>query len=371
MLGSVRWRSAPGGREAKNLASSSQRASRVATVRPSDPAPWGTGLGFGCSAGPRYLITSTREFWRSFSGSPNHGGGVLENLTEPGSRSIQRYMSASTGKASRAAASNRNLILETGKIGLALLQERAQRLFRFGRAQTLGEDPRFFVYRSGERFGVACLHQALGKTNGFGRQGGERACNFKRMIEQLFLRNHLRDDPRLIRLLRGEGQAEQQKPGSALVPRDQRQQQGRAELGHDTERNERKLETRIRRGINEIAVQQHRGADADRWSADRRDHGLLHARQRLEQGTRGRSAGRARSVEEIGDVVAGGEAVRAAVQQHRARLGIRVRRGERCTQHRVHLDRNRVLLVGAIEPDTRYSVAAFFPQITSDQGGNP
>src|SRR5512145_3555810 len=153
MLALARSRSAPGGREAKNLASSSQRASRVARVRAWGPAPWSAGPGFGFSAGPRYLITSTRGLWRSFSGSPNHDGGVLENLTEPVSRSIQRYMSASTGKASKAAASNRNLILETGKIGLALLQERAQRLFRFGRAQTLGEDPRFFVYRSGERFG--------------------------------------------------------------------------------------------------------------------------------------------------------------------------------------------------------------------------
>ena len=68
----------------------------------------------------------------------------------------------------------------------------------------------------------------------------------------------------------------------------------------------------------------------------------------------------------------GGEAVRRAVQEHRARLRVGVRRGERGSEHGVHLDRDRVFLVDAVEAYTGNTRPSRGPrQLTSDQGGSP
>src|SRR5262245_25982084 len=72
-------------------------------------------------------------------------------------------------------------------------------------------------------------------------------------------------------------------------------------------------------------------------------------------------------VEEVGHVVAGGEAVRAAVEQHRAHLRVGFRGGERGAELSVHFDGNRVLLVEAVEAHARHPPFLF----TFDQAGNP
>ena len=76
---------------------------------------------------------------------------------------------------------------------------------------------------------------------------------------------------------------------------------------------------------------------------------------------RRRFLARGGALEEIGEIVAGAEAVLRAVQQHRAHLLVGIGGGERVARAAVHLGGDRVLLVGARELDARDAIRGFSP----------
>src|SRR3954466_3162927 len=116
--------------------------------------------------------------------------------------------------------------LETREVRLALLEERAERLFRLRRVQPLAEDLGLLLDRGGEGRAMARFHQPLGQANRLGRERGERSGDFEGVINQLFLRNDFRHDACFVGLLRGERLPEQQQLGGALVPGQKRKQEG-------------------------------------------------------------------------------------------------------------------------------------------------
>jgi hypothetical protein len=160
---------------------------------------------------------------------------------------------------------------------------------------------------------------------------------------------------------------EEEELRGALVAREERQDVGRAELGRDAERHEGHLEARVARGVDEIAMQQHGRADADRRAADRGDDRLADFLHRDEEARRGRSFDERRALEEVADVVAGAKAVGRAAQQDDAHLRILVGAGDRVGEAAVHLAGESVLLVEAGELDECNSIG----KITFDQDGSP
>ncbi len=167
--------------------------------------------------------------------------------------------------------------------------------------------------------------------------------------QQLGGRQHGVRDPHDHRLVRREGLAEQQFLRRARATRDLRQQQGRGEFRHQPEARERHRKRRVVRGIDEVAMQQHRHADADGHAVHRRDHRLLERRDAEHEGQHGRIRLRELRVREVLEVVAGGEGAAGARDQHRAHG--RIGRGllQAGDELLVHLGRDRVLLRGAVE----------------------
>jgi hypothetical protein len=152
------------------------------------------------------------------------------------------------------------------------------------------------------------------------------------------------------------GLAEQHELGGALVTRDARQQEAGAGLRHETEVHERQLEARLGRRIHEIAMQQHRRADADGRTADGRDERLLEGRDGAEELRDGRRVVLVRVLEEILEIVAGAEAVRVAQDQHgpHGRIG----RGLQAVGERlVHGSGQRVALLGPVDVDVGDAIA--------------
>src|SRR4051812_47952323 len=124
------------------------------------------------------------------------------------------------------------LISKAREIRLALLEEGAHGFFRLGRGEPLDEDAAFVRDLLLHRLGVRGFHQALGEADRFRRQRGELACRLLRRREELLFVHDGGDDADLARFLGGEGLAEEQELGRALVASDERQKKSRAELRH-------------------------------------------------------------------------------------------------------------------------------------------
>src|SRR5690242_7260605 len=85
-----------------------------------------------------------------------------------------------TSSPTRFSRSRKLAISELREIGLALLQERAQRFLRLGRAEALAEDAPLLLERAPHDLRVRGLQQALGEAQRFRRQLGEpRSCFFR------------------------------------------------------------------------------------------------------------------------------------------------------------------------------------------------
>src|SRR3954466_15014814 len=250
--------------------------------------------------------------------------------------------------------------LEAREVGLALLEERVHGFLGLRGCQALEEDAALLRDLLLHRAGMRRLHQALGEPDRFRRQLREAARRGLRGCEKVGFRHHGGDDADLARLVRAEGLPEKQELGGALVAAEERQQVGGAELRHEAELYERQLEARARRGVHEVAMQEQRGADADGGPADGGDYRLGERRQHVEEApARGFLARWA--LQEVRDVVAGGEAVLGAMDQQGTHIAIGVGSGE-CFRHlHVHLGGDRVLLLGSRELDARDTFARFSP----------
>jgi hypothetical protein len=112
------------------------------------------------------------------------------------------------------------------------------------------------------------------------------------------------------------------------------------------------------RSVDEIAVAEHGGADADRHAVHRRDDRLGGVADRLEETERRPVLALRRVREEVVQVVAGGEAIAGAVEQHDAHRPVRVRRHDRVGETGIHRGRDRVLLVGPVQLDALHRAFA-------------
>src|SRR5437763_1169190 len=87
-----------------------------------------------------------------------------------------------TSTAINAAAST----LETREIGFSLLEKRAHRLFRLGRAEALAEHLHLLGDRLAHDLRVALLHQLLGEADRFRRKCRKRLAYLDRFRHQRF-----------------------------------------------------------------------------------------------------------------------------------------------------------------------------------------
>ena len=130
-----------------------------------------------------------------------------------------------------------------------------------------------------------------------------------------------------------------------------RREQRRARLGHEAEVDERHWKARARRGVDEVAVEAQRRADADRRPFDRGDERLVEGRQRADEAARPAISAFEpprlhRRGEKVADVVAGGEdARRSGRAAARRRSASRLASCERGDQALVHRAGQRVLLL--------------------------
>src|SRR5208337_4514392 len=115
-----------------------------------------------------------------------------------------------------------------------------------------------------------------------------------------------------LRLVGAETLAEHQILRRLGGTKEPRREQAGAGFRHESEIDEGKFESRAWRGVDEIAVQEHRRADADRVSRHRRDERLWKFRERLDEAQRRKLLPRLRAAEEIIKVVAGGEGAAGA-----------------------------------------------------------
>src|SRR6185437_321784 len=121
--------------------------------------------------------------------------------------------------------------------------------------------------------------------------------------------------------------------------------------------------TRACGGVDEIAMQAHGRADADRRSLDRRQQRLVEARQRADElaaGTRARAFGLGAALgQEIADIVASAERAAGPGHQHCANAFVGARRRQRLAQGAVHGAGECVLLLRAVQRGDEDAAVAF------------
>jgi hypothetical protein len=169
------------------------------------------------------------------------------------------------------------------------------------------------------------------------------------VVHHLAGRQHRVGDAVLHRIGTGEGVAEQQLLGRARLAHQLRQQQAGGEFRHQAQADEGHGQPGLVTDVGEVAVQQHRRADADGRAGDGGDHRLVALDQRAHELEHRRvlavaaAAGRARH--EVLDVVAGREDARLPGDQHRPHRAVGLGGVERVGHRLVHGDGQRVLLL--------------------------
>ncbi len=113
---------------------------------------------------------------------------------------------------------------------------------------------------------------------------------------------------------------------------------------------------RIVADVDEVAVEQHRHADADRRTRHRRDDRLVEIQQRVHELHDWRVFTRWRLLHEVLQIVARREHIRLADDQHRAHGLVRKRRIQRLRHRFVHRQCQRVLLLRPRDFERRHAI---------------
>ena len=161
--------------------------------------------------------------------------------------------------------------------------------------------------------------QLLGVLQRLRRLGGQFRPQLQRLVAQLVVAAPVGHQTHAFRLVGGQGVAGEQQAVGVLAPQQGRQNQAGAGFRHQAQVDEGGVETGAVRGDHQIAVQQQGGADAGGVAVHRRDHRLVQLDQPVHQiHRRALLAVLARlriRVQEVADVVAGGEGAALGVQQ--------------------------------------------------------
>ena len=140
------------------------------------------------------------------------------------------------------------------------------------------------------------------------------------MRNELGLRHEGVDEAERVRLLAVERLGEQEEFRRLGAPEALRREERRSGLRHEAKVDERHLEARLGRGVDEIAVKEKRRSDADREAVDRRDQRLFELGELADEPRRRKVARRARrDGEKIAKVVSGGEHAPLAAQHEERR----------------------------------------------------
>ena len=186
----------------------------------------------------------------------------------------------------------------------------------------------------------------------------EPPCPFDRDPPQFDCRNDGIDEPEPQRLFRTERFAEQQKLGRLRHADPARQEQRGGRLRHDAEIDERHAKNCARRGIDEIAMQHHGRADADRKAFDRGDERRLTGGQSLDEREGGKFTWLLTRFEKISDIIARREHAARARKDDRANRWIAVRLPQSLRRGHIHGAGQRVLLFRPVEDHAEHRAFA-------------
>ena len=233
-----------------------------------------------------------------------------------------------------------------------LRQKRLERLARLRRAEPLPELLGLLVDALHDLVRRA-LHQPARDRDAFGRQRGDRLRGLHRLGLDLIGWRHLIDQAAGLRLLARQRLAHHQQLERAAMTHQARRQQARGRLGHQPERDERRREARVARRDRVVAMQHHRGADADRDALHGGDQRTLGARQRIEKAQHriAEPLAAGRGLHEVAEIVAGRERAGHARDHDAADRRIAARAFDRLRHAVIHRRRERVLLVRPVHAD--------------------
>lgn len=240
------------------------------------------------------------------------------------------------------------------KIRLALFKERGKSFLRFRRQQHGAEAFVFGGDRRQRCLHARLLHQRLGGAHRCRRQGDQARRLLLGEWQQFSGAKHFRDQAHVERFHRSKAIPEQQLFGGARVAGQLREQQAGTEFRAKAKLRERHREFGRVGAVDQVAVQQQRGADADcraRDSGDDRFGAADQGAHELEHSAVFRlHAGHGRRVlHEVIEVVASRENLGLAGNQDRADGGVGVG-GDQGVGHRLVHDRgDGVLAAWAVE----------------------
>jgi hypothetical protein len=199
------------------------------------------------------------------------------------------------------------------------------------------------------------LHQPLGLDQAGGRLGGQLARLRLRVVVGLGRRQHAVDQAGLQRGFGHEGLAQQQRLGGAVVAEHLRHQQAGRRLRAQAEVHEGHRERRVVAGIDQVAVEQHGGADAHRRPAHGGQQRLGKGGDAAQEAEHRRVLAGRRLVQEVADVVAGREHGLVALQHDHAHRGVVARLLDRVGQRAVHGRGDGVLALQPVEGDGHHA----------------
>ncbi|KAF4530292.1 hypothetical protein B566_EDAN018434 [Ephemera danica] len=230
------------------------------------------------------------------------------------------------------------------------------------RANTaFGEQGAFGANGGQHGFALRAVHQLLGAAHRTGRQGVEALGHAPGMVQHLGGRQHGVGDAAFHRRLGREGVAQQQLFGRAALAHELRHQQAAGKFRHQPQADEGHGQAGVISHVDEIAMQQQGGANADGRPGDGCNHRFFAFEQRMHElehraFQRVTAALAGRALHEIIDVVARGEDARLAGDEHGAHRACGLRRAQRIGHGLVHGRGECVLLLGASDLDQRHAV---------------
>ena len=202
----------------------------------------------------------------------------------------------------------------------------------------------------------ARLHQPLGFSQRRWRLDRELAGDRPGHAVGFHRRHHTVDQTHLERRFGHERLSQQQSFSRAVVAQHLRHQQAGCRFRAQTEVHERHRKGSVVTGIDEIAVEQHGGPDAHCRTADSRHQRLWETGNAAQEAEHRRVLARRRLVQEVADVVAGGEHRLMPLQHGDANRRVFFGLRDGIGQHGVHGRRDRVLALQPVQRDGHHAV---------------